>query len=88
MADREGTRPPHVRLLYSVEEAALMLGIGRTYMFELVATGQVGSLKIGKRRKVTRAALDEFIERLAALESASAAESDDRLSRGQVRRPY
>lgn len=53
------------RLLYSVEEAAALLGIGRTYMFELIASGQVRSLKLGKHRRIPRSALDDFIERLA-----------------------
>jgi excisionase family DNA binding protein len=52
------------RLLYSVEEAADLLGIGRTFMFHLVATGEIDSFKIGKRRKIPRDALDSFIERL------------------------
>ena len=54
------------RLLYSVEEAARLLGIGRTFMFQLVATSEVGSLKIGKRRKIPRRALDDYIARLIA----------------------
>jgi excisionase family DNA binding protein len=58
-------------LLYSVEEAAQLLGIGRTFMFELVATGQVASLKIGKRRKIPRSALDEYVARLASEQAAS-----------------
>lgn len=88
MADREATGPSHTRLLYSVEEAALLLGIGRTYMFELVATGQVDSLKVGKRRKVTRAALDEFIERLAAREAAVANASEDGAPGRRTRQPH
>jgi excisionase family DNA binding protein len=52
------------RLLYSVEEAADLLGIGRTFMFHLVATGEIDSLKIGKRRKIPRDGLDSYIERL------------------------
>ena len=62
---------PERRLLYSVEEAAELLGIGRTFMFELVATGQVASLKLGKRRKIPRSALDEYVTRLAAEQAAS-----------------
>ena len=64
--------PP--RLLYSVEEAADLLGIGRTFMFHLLATGEIDSFKIGKRRKVPRDALDGYIERLRS-EQAAAADS-------------
>lgn len=52
------------RLLYSVDEAAELLGIGRTFMFHLVATGEIDSFKIGKRRKIPRDALDTYIDRL------------------------
>ena len=62
------------RLLYSVEEAADLLGIGRTFMFHLLATGEIDSFKIGKRRKVPRDALDGYIERLRS-EQADAAGS-------------
>ena len=45
-------------------EAARLLGVGRTYMFHLSATGQVESVKIGKLRKIPSDALDEYIDRL------------------------
>lgn len=61
-AERGGTAPEP--LVYSVEQAADLLGIGRTFMFRLVITGEIESFKIGNRRKITREALDEFIDRL------------------------
>jgi excisionase family DNA binding protein len=60
------------RLLYSVEEAADLLGIGRTFMFHLVASGEIDSFKIGKRRKIPRDALDGYIERLRSEQGAVA----------------
>ena len=54
------------RLVYSVDEAADLLGIGRTYMFRLVTTGEIDSFKIGSRRKIPRDALDRYIARLRA----------------------
>jgi excisionase family DNA binding protein len=60
---------PHVELgrrLYSATEAARLLGVGRTYMFHLIATGQIESVKIGKLRKIPSDALDEYIDRLRA----------------------
>jgi excisionase family DNA binding protein len=68
--DRPATTSP---LLFSVEEAAQLLGIGRTFMFQLVATGEISSLKIGKRRKIPREALDQYIERLRSEQAASGA---------------
>ncbi len=61
------------RLVYSVEEAADLLGIGRTFMFHLVATGEIDSFKIGKRRKIPRDAIDGYIERLRSEQAAIAA---------------
>ena len=60
------------QLLYSVEEAADLLGIGRTFMFHLLATGEIDSIKIGRRRKVPRDALDGYVERLRSEQAASA----------------
>lgn len=68
--------------LYSVEEAADVLGIGRTYMFHLLATGAVESFKIGKRRKISREALDAFVKKLLAEQRsayASKPKNKDRL---------
>jgi excisionase family DNA binding protein len=59
-------------LLYSPEEAAGLLGIGRTFMFHLLATGEIDSLKIGRRRKIPRDAIDCYIERLRAQQGAIA----------------
>jgi excisionase family DNA binding protein len=66
-------RPPKVpgRLAYSVEEAAALLGIGRTFMFHLVATGEIDSFKIGKHRKIHRDALAEYIDRLRSEQAAA-----------------
>jgi excisionase family DNA binding protein len=62
MTDRhEGPVPGPDRLAYSVEEAADLLGIGRTYMFRLVSSGQIESFKIGRRRKVSLDALNAFL---------------------------
>ena len=60
------------QLLYSVEEAADLLGIGRTFMFHLLATGEIDSFKIGRRRKIPRDALDGYIERLRSEQAATA----------------
>jgi excisionase family DNA binding protein len=59
---RDGTAEP---LLYSVEEAAAILGIGRTFMFRLVGTGEIESCKIGKLRKITSTAIHDYIARLS-----------------------
>lgn len=63
----DGGRIETAQLVYTVEEAATVLRIGRTMAFELIRQGQLGSLKIGHRRLVSRDDLLAFInERRAA----------------------
>ncbi|MQA14718.1 MAG: helix-turn-helix domain-containing protein [Pseudonocardiaceae bacterium] len=52
--------------LYRVEEAAQLLGVGRTRVFDLIKLGELRSVKIGCSRRIPAAALDEYIERLLA----------------------
>lgn len=58
----EGTRPG--RLLLRVEEAADLLGVGRTRVYELIGSGALQSVKIGGSRRVPAAALRAFVTRL------------------------
>ena len=62
------TRPaPHVpidRMLLTVEEAAKALGVGRSLMFELIATGQVESVRLGRLRRVRPEDLHSFVASL------------------------
>jgi len=60
-----------VKLLVTVEEAAGALSLSRTFVYGLLASGQIFSIKIGGRRLVPVAALHEFVERLTALQKAS-----------------
>ena len=47
--------------VYTVDEAAEELRIGRTLAFQLIREGQLRSLKIGNRRLVSSEDLDAFI---------------------------
>jgi excisionase family DNA binding protein len=58
-------------LLISVEEAASILGIGRTLIFELIIQGKVSSVKIGRRRLVVRQELDEFVRELSISQNSN-----------------
>jgi len=51
-------------LLMDVEGAAKVLGIGRSLFYQLLQTGQIESLKIGRRRVVPAAAVEAFVQRL------------------------
>ena len=54
---------PPVKLLLTMEEAAQALGLGRTFLYNLVVTQQrIASLKIGRVHRVPLAALERFIE--------------------------
>ena len=64
---RHSHRPPpiaDVRVLFTVEEAARALGIGRTRMFELIQDGHVETILIGRLRRIPVDALDTFVNRL------------------------
>lgn len=52
-------------LLISVEGAAKLLGIGRSAIYQLTMSGDVKSVKVGRRRLVVRASVQEFVDRLA-----------------------
>jgi excisionase family DNA binding protein len=45
------------RLVYTVEEAAGLLGVARSTMYELVRVGEVPSIRIGRRVFVTAPAI-------------------------------
>lgn len=51
------------RLLLTVAEAANRLRIGRSLMYELLAAGDIPSIRIGRLRRVTRVALDDYVAR-------------------------
>lgn len=52
------------RLLYRPEEAAAQLAVGRSRMYQLIATGAIESVQIGRSRRVSADALAAFVERL------------------------
>jgi excisionase family DNA binding protein len=49
--------------LLSVDEAATMLGIGRSALYGELGAGRLASLKIGRRRVVSASAVRDFIDR-------------------------
>ena len=57
------TLQPDERLLLSVVEAAERLGIGRTLMYELLTSGQIESVHVGRLHKIPADALETFIAR-------------------------
>jgi excisionase family DNA binding protein len=53
---------PIPKLLYTIDEAAEAMGISRSLMYDLVLTGQVASLKIGRVRRIPVVALESFVK--------------------------
>jgi excisionase family DNA binding protein len=51
-----------IEYLLSPAEVRQLLGLGRTYTYQLLATGVIPSIRIGRLRKVRRSDLDAFIE--------------------------
>ena len=50
-----------LRLVYSVTEAAELLGIGRSTAYELVARNELATVRLGNRVFVTRPTLTELL---------------------------
>ena len=52
------------KILLRPEEAAKRLGVSRARLYQLLAAGEIASLKIGSSRRVPVAELDRFVDRL------------------------
>ncbi len=50
------------KLTVTVEEAGVLLGIGRGLAYEMAKTGRLPVLRFGKRMVVPRRLLDEMLE--------------------------
>jgi excisionase family DNA binding protein len=55
------------KLLYTPQEAACALGIGRSKLYELLQAGELESVHIGACRRVSVDALTSYVERLRSL---------------------
>lgn len=49
------------RMTYSVDEAARLLGVGRTSMYALVHRGEISYLRVGRRIVIPRDALSRLL---------------------------
>ena len=55
--------PPPDPICVRVNEAARMIGVGRTKLYELIATGEVETVKLGKATRITTASLHDLVRR-------------------------
>lgn len=51
-------------------EAAQMIGVGRTKLYELIAAGEIDTIKLGKSTRVTTASLHDLVRRQREAASA------------------
>jgi excisionase family DNA binding protein len=57
-------RPEDEPLLYTPAESGAKLKVGRTKMAQLIASGEIRSVRIGRSRRIPADALTEYVERL------------------------
>ncbi len=62
-ASRDVERVP--RALISVAEAARVLGVSRSYAYELISSGFLSSIRLGRRVLVPLTAIDDLLAREA-----------------------
>lgn len=76
MADQPAAREPEpaprpARLLFTVEEAAEQLGIGKTTAYNYVRTGELESVLIGRLRRIHADAIAAFAAQIVAKNRAA-----------------
>jgi excisionase family DNA binding protein len=53
------------KLYYSIDEVLAVLPVSRTRLYKAVATGDLVSVKLGRRRLISPDALQDFVDRCA-----------------------
>lgn len=53
--------PDPTLVALTVEEAARRLGVGRTTMYALLASGEIPSVTVGRLRRIPAEALNEYV---------------------------
>ena len=59
------------QLLFTVEETKRILGIGRSVLYEKLQSGELRSIRIGRSRRISKAAIDDFVTHLMAEDKSS-----------------
>lgn len=52
---------PETAKVLKVEELAVILSIGRNSAYELVRSGKIRSVKVGRTYRIPKAAVDEYL---------------------------
>jgi len=69
-------------LLVPIDEAAHLLGIGRSKLYELIVDGAIATVSIGRARRVPVAALHDYVNTLQNRPVTRAEPSDTLRDRG------
>jgi excisionase family DNA binding protein len=56
----------NTKLAYSIKDAAVALGIGRTKLYELINAGELSVVKLGSRTLIRRADLEALLDKVAS----------------------
>jgi excisionase family DNA binding protein len=67
------------QLLLTPEDAAELLAVGRTKLYDLLRTGAIESVRIGAARRIPAAALTAYVDRLRGDEAVDADRYRDRV---------
>ena len=62
--------PPVEPICVKVNDAARMIGVGRTKLYELIAAGEVDVVKLGKSTRITTASLRALIQKRCSTQPA------------------
>lgn len=54
---------PDEPILLRVEEAARLLGYGRSTVYEMITNGELAAIRRGRTTRIPRKALDEWVSR-------------------------
>jgi excisionase family DNA binding protein len=60
----ESNMDKHAKLSYGIDEAAQVLGMGRTKLYEEINSGRLRAVKAGKRTLIKQMDLEEWLSSL------------------------
>ena len=53
------------KLLLTIPEVSFKLGLGRSVVYQLVMSGEIASVKVGRSRRIAHTAILQFLENKA-----------------------
>ena len=71
MSPHDAASKSQAPLLVTVPEAARLLAVGRTSLYQLIWDGELTPVRIGRSMRLTMAELERFVNERAAMYSAT-----------------